>query len=346
MSQFLCLSGNSCVNLHIFSLCKAQLYSFNTQGKKERTSAKKKGNSPSSSLIVSLDFTKKVNQKTEMAGTMQDTSTAGEGQSEEESLKDFLAKHNVRNCDATSQALQKIGVTVKDLMEWREKDIEDVCKEAQIAVMSRADLLKALYKIPESRVCKGANTAPSQVIVIHPNEHDKMGQIYEKFKKASKKVEQVESQIIELEENYKKAKQNISDSCKLIIAAVETHEQHLLNKIEAYKNKKKELLTQLLNQFKDIQQQFKTKNEQINKCINEPNIDMNERRQKLQQLLQDETITDNLSDENEKEVNTNVIVQFTNEKKNIEKLVEMVDQLLKQQMIIVESGSITLTNVK
>ncbi|ETO04215.1 hypothetical protein RFI_33185, partial [Reticulomyxa filosa] len=73
---------------------------------------------------------------------------------------------------------------------------------------------------------------------------------------------------------------------------------------------------------------------------------MYERRHQLQQLLQDETITYNLSDENEKEVNTNVTVQFTNEKKNIEKLVEMVDQLLKQQMIIVESGSITLSNVK
>ncbi|ETO14759.1 myotubularin-related protein, partial [Reticulomyxa filosa] len=312
-----------------------------------------------------------------MATQLQETTAEGEN---EASMESFLKQHNVRNNEATAKALQTIGVTISDLMEWREQDIDEVCKEANIGVMSRADLLKVLRKIPESQVYKDneaktksktttttattattattpatttpATTTPattaitSQVIILHPNDHDKMNKLYEEFKKVSKKVSKIESEIIELEDNCKLSKKQITDTCQSIVASIEKHEQYLLQKIDTYKNKKKDLLQQQLQYFQHFEQGLKLKLEQINKCINESNIDMYERRHQLQQLLQDETITYNLSDENEKEVNTNVIVQFTNEKKNIEKLVEMVDQLLKQQMIIVESGSITLSNVK
>ncbi|ETN97792.1 hypothetical protein RFI_39734, partial [Reticulomyxa filosa] len=142
-----------------------------------------------------------------------------------------------------------------------------------------------------------------------------------------------------------KAKQGISDTCKSIIAAVETHRQHLFETIDTYKKKKKELLDKSLKQLKKVQQQFKTKNEQITECINEPNIDINEKRQKLQQLLRDEVyknISGSVWNDNEKEVDACINIQFANKKKEIDGLVQMVDQLLKQQMIIVESGSITL----
>ncbi|ETO04214.1 hypothetical protein RFI_33184 [Reticulomyxa filosa] len=128
---------------------------------------------------------------------------------------------------------------------------------------SRADLLKVLRKIPESQVYKDneaktksktattttttaatttttATTAiTSQVIILHPNDHDKMNKLYEEFKKISKKVEKIESEIIELEDNCKLSKKQITDTCQSIVASIEKHEQYLLQKIDTYKNKKK-----------------------------------------------------------------------------------------------------------
>ncbi|ETO04379.1 hypothetical protein RFI_33020, partial [Reticulomyxa filosa] len=261
-------------------------------------------------------------------------------ETERKKLEAFLVEHKVSSSEATAKAISIAGVTLEHLMGWREQDIEltlqkinkrtkrkaqEMCKEANIGWRSRADILKALNKIPESRVHKEfeAKIRPkpstSQVIILHPTEHEKMNQIYEKLKQVSQKIGSVESQIIELEENSKKAKQGISDTCKSIIAA-----------------KKKELLDKSLKQLKKVQQQFKTKNEQITECINEPNIDINEKRQKLQQLLRDEVhknIGGSVWNDNEKEADACINFQFANKKKKID-LVQMVDQLLKQQMII------------
>ncbi|ETO09226.1 hypothetical protein RFI_28161, partial [Reticulomyxa filosa] len=219
-----------------------------------------------------------------------------------------------------------------------------MCKEANIGWRSRADILKALNKISEYD-----KPSASQVIILHPKEHEKMNQIYEQFKQVSQKIGFVESQIIELEENSKKAEQGISEACESIITAVETHQEYLFETIDTYKKKKKELLDKFLKQLKEVQQQFKIKNEQITECINGPNIDINEKREKLQQLLRDEVhknIGGSVWNDNEKEADACINVQFANEKKEIDELVEMIDQLLKQQMIIVESGSITLSSVK
>ncbi|ETN99255.1 viral A-type inclusion protein, partial [Reticulomyxa filosa] len=261
-----------------------------------------------------------------------------------------MKKHKIINAENTAKALQTIGVTLEHLMEWREKDIDEVCKEAQVGVMSRADLLKVLSKIPESKVYKeSTKTRVPQVIILHPNEHERMNKIYEESKEVSKIVGQINAEIVKLEENHKISKQNISKSCKMMINAIEKHEEYLLNEVDTYKKKKKQILTELLTEVKNVEQQFKTKNEQITQCINDIDIDSNQKREQLKQLLQDDpnlNINSLKSNPIIPNLDTSINVQFTNDQKQIEQLIQMIGQLLKQQMIVVESGSIALTDIK
>jgi len=99
-------------------------------------------------------------------------------------LDNFLKQNNVRNAEATTFSLSKMGVSVNDLMKWREKDIEDICNEAQVGVMSRADLIDVLRKIPQSRVYQDnassnsaittTTTASPQFIMVPSNEQPRM----------------------------------------------------------------------------------------------------------------------------------------------------------------------------
>ncbi|ETO14253.1 viral A-type inclusion protein, partial [Reticulomyxa filosa] len=204
--------------------------------------------------------------------------------------------------------------------------------------MSRADLLKVLSKIPETKVYKeSTKTRIPQVIILHPKEHERMNKIYEESKEVSKMVGQINAEIVKLEENYKMSKQNISKSCKMIINAIEKHEEYLLNKVDTYKNKKKQILTELLNEVKNVEQQFKTKNKQIAQCINDIDIDSNQKREQLKQLLQDDpnlNINSLKSSQIIPNLDTSINVQFTNDQKQI-KLIQMI-----------KSGSITLTDIK
>ncbi|ETN98141.1 protein of unknown function DUF164, partial [Reticulomyxa filosa] len=164
-----------------------------------------------------------------------------------------------------------------------------MCKNAQIGWMACEDLIKVLSKIPDSKFRKeSTKTCTPQVIILHPNEHERMNKIYEESEEVSKIVEQIEAKIVKLEENYKISKQDISKSCKMMIDAIEKHEKHLLNKVDTYKNKKKLILTELLNEVKNVEQQFKTKNKQITQCINDIDTDSDQKREQLKQLLQDD----------------------------------------------------------
>ncbi|ETO04450.1 hypothetical protein RFI_32947, partial [Reticulomyxa filosa] len=98
--------------------------------------------------------------------------------------------------------------------------------------------------------------------------------------------------------------------------------QYLLQKIENYKKEKRDLLEQKLLLFQSIEQELKTRLENINKCIN-TYTDMSEKKNQLRQLLQDDN---------------NCTLDFD--------FVQMIEQLLKQYVVIVESGQITLGNVK
>ncbi|ETO05110.1 hypothetical protein RFI_32286 [Reticulomyxa filosa] len=284
-------------------------------------------------------------------------------------IKTFLSKHNIRNADATIKIFTKVGITLSDLMEMSEHDIKlfnvffhlfytfittkknsDLCKAKSVEITSKLDLLKTLRKIPESQVYKDieAKNEPktiSQVIILNSNDHSKMDKIYEDIKKTMTTIENLQSEVVDLENSYNIAKKNITDTCRSIILSVEKNQQYLLQKIENYKNEKMNLLEQKLLLFQSIKQGLESRIDKINKCVH-TYTDMYEKKSQLQQLLQD----DNnyplyFGDFNERKIDTNMNVQFTNEKE-VEKLIQTTEQLLKQYIIILESGQITLTNVK
>ncbi|ETO01461.1 TLDc domain-containing protein [Reticulomyxa filosa] len=273
-------------------------------------------------------------------------STNGNAQTK---LEDFLNKYKVANAVATAEVMYEHGATLEHLMEWREKDIEDICKEINVEVIIRADILKVLRKIPESQVYKD-NEAKNRVIYLDVDDRDKMDNIDQKLKYITKEMEKIRLEMIELESNSKLSKQKVNESCQLIISSIEKHRQYLFDKIDIYVNQKKELLNQQLEKLRHFQQLFNNKNEQINQCINDSDLENNQKAEKLQQLLNDNIISDNnyqldWNDDNEKEMDSNVNVKFANDAKETEKLVGMIDQILKEQMVFVETGSIALSNV-
>ncbi|ETN97744.1 hypothetical protein RFI_39781 [Reticulomyxa filosa] len=216
-----------------------------------------------------------------------------------------------------------------------------MCKEAQIGWMSREDMLKALRKIPQSCVyeehqAKIRGKSGGHMVILHPNEHEKINKIYEKYKEISKVIEDVQMEITELEENGKKAKDKVMTCCKSIKSSIETYEQQMMEKIESYKNMKKQILTDHLNHLHTIEQLFKVKNEEINHCINDSDININDRKLKLQQLLDDSSVQTISWNNHGKQVDTVIDID------SFDSLFDSVKHLFQQYMVIHERGIIKM----
>ncbi|ETN98362.1 hypothetical protein RFI_39147 [Reticulomyxa filosa] len=231
-----------------------------------------------------------------------------------------------------------------------------MCKEAQIGWMSREDIIRALRKSPESQVYKESEikqrpkSATSQVIILHTTQHDRITQIYEGYKEVSKMVGQIENQLIDLEESSRTSKRKVSDTCKQLMSAVEAHEKSMLEKIDIYKNKKKRKLLQVLSELQKMEGRFKKKNEQIAQCINDSELDVNQKTEQLKDLLKDDpslvtTTSFSTSNADVLSFGTPVAVQFVDDEKDTPQLVAMVDNLLKQHMVVIEAGTIVLSDI-
>ncbi|ETO20455.1 desmoplakin, partial [Reticulomyxa filosa] len=171
----------------------------------------------------------------------------------------------------------------------------DILKEAKIPVMSRADIFQALRAMPDSCVhkefeAKLRGKPNAQVVILHPNDHEKMNGLYEKYRDISQSVKKFQKALTTLEENNTQCKTKVEKACEDLIGEINQHKENLFAKIDAYKSQKKEILTKQLNDLKTKEDEIKQLNDQLTDFLSDSELEINERRDKICKLLQTLTL--------------------------------------------------------
>ncbi|ETO31081.1 hypothetical protein RFI_06038, partial [Reticulomyxa filosa] len=164
----------------------------------------------------------------------------------------------------------------------------DICKEAGIGALQRADLIKALRNVPESCVYRDWNK--TYVVVVVEKDQEKMNRLQEKYKHISMSVNKLETAMAGLEENSNGCKQKVEKAFDDLVNNIRSYEKDLLLKIDLYKNDKKEILSKQLSQLQFLQQKVKSLSDALTECMTNPKLEAKQRKGYISKLLEDPLI--------------------------------------------------------
>ncbi|ETO23868.1 hypothetical protein RFI_13300 [Reticulomyxa filosa] len=231
-----------------------------------------------------------------------------------------------------------------------------MCKEAQIGWMVQADLLKVLRDLPDSCVYKEfqmklndrVSASGGQVILLSVEEHDKITKIEGTSKKVLERIERLQQQMKQLEDNTKLCKERVTQIYKKVVEGIVELEKQTIENIESLHEKKRVCLDEQISQLQNIMEIFKQKSTEINHCLSESELDISQRRAKLGSLLSESNLTyeggialemDWSAAENDP-MDINIQVQMTEDVQTV------LYTLLKQNMMIRQNGAINITEAE
>ncbi|ETO12396.1 hypothetical protein RFI_24980 [Reticulomyxa filosa] len=155
-------------------------------------------------------------------------------------LEDYLKENNVRSSEKLASTFAAMGVGMDDLLNCREKDIEDLCKEGNVAVLSRVDLLKVLRNNAKSQFFKDTQAkSQPQLVLLNPDELNKMNEIYEHAKQLAEHTKQLQDYVVQLEENSKKSKERAQQTGEKWKEEIDVFIKQTIDSVDNEQQKKK-----------------------------------------------------------------------------------------------------------
>ncbi|ETO03404.1 hypothetical protein RFI_34006 [Reticulomyxa filosa] len=220
---------------------------------------------------------------------LETTKKAEEGErSPEDVLKDFLDKNKVKKSTEAAEKFSQIGVTLEDLMQYREKEIEELCADAGISVVSKIDLCKVLRSTPDSYAYKEAQRTKVVLppLILQASEQEKLDAIYEKVKKVSEKVMAIDKEVEQMERESQEKKKEINGKFEEMISNMTKHKEKIINELEEIKNKKINEMKKMREELVKKEKEMKEWNEKWNEAMSDPNTDIYVRKQNILNLIE------------------------------------------------------------
>ncbi|ETN98470.1 hypothetical protein RFI_39027 [Reticulomyxa filosa] len=225
-------------------------------------------------------------------------------------LEEYFKTNNVRNAEKLADVFASMGVYYKDLMKCREKDIEfclafllliilcesllnikkkkrDICKEANVSVLSRVDLLDVLRNTPNSHMCKESQSKiqQPQLILLNASELEKMNELYEQSKQVGQRIKELQQYICLLEENTQKSKEQVVQVGKELEQGIDKFVQETIAQLQKKQQQKSEQLQTILSTMAQQELQSKQTIDHLSSLMNDPSLDITQRRSTIANFL-------------------------------------------------------------
>ncbi|ETO04256.1 Formin Domain containing protein, partial [Reticulomyxa filosa] len=184
------------------------------------------------------------------------------------SLFEFLFNNNVKNADDVLNKLSALDVTSNNLMDYREKEIEELCGEASISILSKISLCSALRKANGSRCHIDLNNEKSiSTVILLQNENFQLNRIFEEHKKFQEKMKKLQKEKDAIEE-------------KAIHEKKKVNKTKILNELNFFSNQK-------LTEVDGMGLQISQWNFKFNMVAADTGIDTSERKRQILHLIQE-----------------------------------------------------------
>ncbi|ETO36676.1 surface protein, partial [Reticulomyxa filosa] len=266
------------LDLQVLRFFKKKLITNKTSGKISHSSDNcfTKIKSKFVMLNAIFPFLKKNNLSGISSMQLETTKKAEGERAPEDVLKDFLEKNKVKKSNDVAEKFSQIEVTLEDLMQYREKEIEDICAEAGISMVSKADLCKVLRSTPDSYAYKEAQRTKVVLppLILQASEQEKLDAIYEKVKKVSEKVMAIDKEVEQMERESQEKKKEINEKFEEMISNMTKHKEKIINELEEIKNKKINEMKKMREELVKKEKEMKEWNEKWNEAMSDPNTDI------------------------------------------------------------------------
>ncbi|ETO36282.1 hypothetical protein RFI_00780 [Reticulomyxa filosa] len=146
---------------------------------------------------------------------------------DEKALYQFLNENRLKVIQDTSIKLSSVGVTLKDLMDYREDEIKKLCEKLEVNLLSAIDLCKILRHTPNSRCYVDTinKIVVVPAVILNNEDQERLEKIFEENKGLSKKKERLEKEMELIKKKVEQEKIKLEKSFDEMVSKMLQHKK-------------------------------------------------------------------------------------------------------------------------